>query len=136
MTQAANATNEKALVIGLAHAEKRAAELALQCVFFEVIELPGEKFSFSVEVIQSEQVSRSSETPYRLPTNAEFDSMSMAELCAWYVEAVGYSPIEDCPEIELGYVRNSCKEHALIERCGGLDLRAYQLVESSRKSVA
>lgn len=125
---------ESESVIGAAQACERAVELALECVFFEVTELTNDVFLFSIETGQGEQMSRLSDMPYRLPSNLEFDTMTMSQLCSWYVESVGYDPVEDCPDIELERVRSSCKEHALIERCGGLDLKAYQLVEAYRDS--
>lgn len=67
-----------------------------------------------------------------LPTDLQFDSMTIEQMCGWYVEVIGYDPVEDCPDIDIEEVRANCKEHALIERCGGLDTEAYQLIEAAR----
>lgn len=67
-------------------------------------------------------------------TDQAVDRMSATELSAWYVEQVGYDPLTDDPSLTLEAFRDQVKEHALIERCNGLDGDAYQLIEAQRKA--
>ena len=123
-------------IIGEHAAAFKALELSLECVFFKVAALPNTLFHFIVESGDGVQTSRSSETAYLLPSDSEFDAMTMAQLCSWYLVSVGYVPLEDCPAIDVAHVRENCKEHALIERCNGLDSLAYQLTEAGRKAAS
>lgn len=66
-------------------------------------------------------------------TDADFSTMTLPELCAWYVENVGYNPVEDDPTITLEHVRENCEEHALIELCEGIDTEAYHRIEALRR---
>lgn len=66
-------------------------------------------------------------------TGSAFDSMKQAELSAWYMENIGYDPIKEDPLMSLEVLRSKCKEHALIDLCGGLDTVAYQEIEAQRR---
>lgn len=116
-------------IIGEHAATIRALELSFDCVFFKVVALPNRLFHFIVE-------SRCGVQTNLLPSHSEFDAMTMAQLCSWYLVSVGYDPVEDCPAIDVEHVRENCKEHALIERCNGLDSLAYQLIEAGRKAAS
>lgn len=55
-------------------------------------------------------------------TGPDFEEMTMADLCAWYVENVGYDPVADDPKTELEELRARCRELAdLYERERELD---------------
>ncbi|SFU19389.1 hypothetical protein [Pseudomonas marincola] len=66
----------------------------------------------------------------------DIDAMSLTELSAWYVEMVGYDPLEEDPSLEPAEFRADCKEYALIMRCGGLDTPEYQAIEAARKRAS
>ncbi|HBO6962796.1 TPA: hypothetical protein L4936_001544 [Pseudomonas aeruginosa] len=75
-----------------------------------------------------------SEMVNSIPSDSTFDRMTQEQLSAWYVEQVGYDPMQDDPEQDLESFRADCKEYALIMRCGGLDADAYRLIEAQRKA--
>lgn len=43
-------------------------------------------------------------------TGPNFEEMQMTDLCAWYVENVGYDPVADDPGTELEELRARCRE--------------------------
>lgn len=67
-------------------------------------------------------------------TDQAVDRMTATELSAWYLEQVGYDPLTDDPSLTLEAFRHQVKEHALIERCGGLDGDSYRSLEALRKA--
>lgn len=67
-------------------------------------------------------------------SDEQLDSKSLPELSAWYVEEVGYDPLEDDPTLTPETFRADCKERLLIERCGGVDSEAYHSIEAKRKT--
>ncbi len=69
-----------------------------------------------------------------IPSDSAFDRMTQEQLSAWYLQQVGYDPMQDDPEQDLESFRADCKEYALIIRCGGLDADAYPLIEAQRKA--
>ncbi|MDU4254591.1 hypothetical protein [Pseudomonas sp.] len=70
-----------------------------------------------------------------MAVGVDFDTKTAAELSAWYVETVGYDPMEDDPSTEVEDMRGVCKELALIDACGGVDSPAYHDVEYARRQA-
>jgi hypothetical protein len=67
--------------------------------------------------------------------SVDFDTMSAAELSAFYVKHVGYDPLTEDANLTLDEFRADCKEYALIVRCGGVDSEAYRIIEAQRRDV-
>lgn len=49
----------------------------------------------------------------------DFDSMTPAELNAWYEEEVGYRPQEDCPDITDDELRELCADFERMNAASG-----------------
>jgi hypothetical protein len=49
----------------------------------------------------------------------DFDAMTPAELNAWYENAVGYKPQEDCPDITDDELRELCADFERMNAASG-----------------
>jgi hypothetical protein len=100
-----------------------AAKLVQESAFFQVTPFPGDDYEFAVKIdresLLADQVGTNSNT--RTYEDADLTVMDMAGLVAWYVQNVGYDPVEDDPTTELEELRARCAEMLEIDRAGGLD---------------
>lgn len=106
-----------------------AAKLVQESAFFQVTPFPGDDYEFAVKIdresLLDDQVEINTNTKTNTNTrtyeDADFTTMDMAGLVAWYVQNVGYDPVEDDPTTELEELRARCTEMLEIDRAGGLD---------------
>jgi|LNAP01.1.fsa_nt_gb hypothetical protein len=109
------------MVTGTEAAKALAARLVEESAFFQVTPLPGDEYEFAVKIDRQSLLADQVETNTRTYEDADFTTMDMAGLVAWYVQNVGYDPVEDDPTTELEELRARCTEMLEIDRAGGLD---------------
>lgn len=98
-----------------------AAKLVRESAFFQVTPFPGDDYEIAVKIDRESLLADQVETNTRTYEDADFTTMDMAGLVAWYVQNVGYDPVEDDPSTELEELRARCTEMLEIDRAGGLD---------------
>lgn len=108
-------------LIGIAAAKALAEKLLEESAFFQVTPLPAGEYEFAVKVDRKSLLDDESETGSRTYEDADFSTMDMDGLVAWYVKNVGYDPVEDDPSTDLEELRERCTEMLEIDRAGGLD---------------
>lgn len=84
-------------LIGIEAAKALAEKLLEESAFFQVTPLPAGEYEFAVKVDRKSLLDDESEMGSRTYEDADFSTMDMDGLVAWYVKNVGYDPVEDDP---------------------------------------
>ncbi|MBU0521641.1 MAG: hypothetical protein KJ643_05275 [Gammaproteobacteria bacterium] len=109
------------MVTGTQEATALATKLVLVSAFFQVTPLPGDEYEFAVKIDRESLLADPVDRPVGEFEDADFTTMDLKDLAAWYQRNVGYDPVEDDPTTQLEDLRALCTEMLAIDRAGGLD---------------